>query len=49
MTLQDDELYQHDNNEMHALKNQLKISEGMVVASSVRYDNTHMMVEDLHR
>ena len=49
MTLQDDELLQHDNNEMHALKNQSKVSEDMVVASLVHYDNTHRMVKDLYR
>lgn len=49
MTPRDDELYQHDNNEMHALKNQLKVSEDMVVASLVRYDNTHKLVEDIYR
>ena len=49
MTLQDDELYQHDNNEMHAFKNQLKVNEEMVVASLIRYDNTHKMVDDLYR
>ena len=49
MTLQDDELLQHDNYEMHALKNQLKVSENMVVASLVHYDSTNKMVEDLYR
>ena len=49
MTQQDNELLQHDNNEMHVLNNQLKISEDMVVASLVYYDRTHTMVEDLHR
>ena len=49
MTLQDDETLQHDNNEMHTLKSQLEVSEDMVAASLVCYDNTHKMVEDLYR
>ena len=49
MTLQDNEPLQHDNNEMHTLKNQLKVSEDMVEASLVRYDSTHKVVEDLYR
>ena len=48
MSLQDDELLQHDNNEMHTLKNWLKGSIDMVVTSLVRYDNAHKMVKDLY-
>ena len=49
ITLQDNEQSQQGNNETHTLKNQLRVSEDMVVASLVHYDSTHELVEELYR
>ena len=49
MTLQDNEQFQQGDNEIHALQNQLKVSEDIVVASLVQYDNTHKLVEKLFK
>ena len=34
---------------MHTLRNQLRVSEDMVVASLVHYDRTHELVDELCR
>ena len=49
ITLQDNRQFQQSSNEMHTLRNQLRVSEDMVVASLVHYDRTHELVDELYR
>ena len=49
ITLQDNKQFQQSSNEMHTLRNQLRVSEDMVVASLVHYDRTHELVDELYR
>lgn len=49
MDNQSENTFQNDNYEKHTLMNQLKVTNDMVVAALVCYDDTHRIIEDLYR